>query len=132
MTPEQQAELVLNLYNDIFTNADLNKFDQYFTEDFVEDNNYDVLDHSSMIAHIKDLASREDKAKFDIEFIVNVPGQVVIRTIVTYLDQIQGAPPLSLLVSYWGITEDGKFNRCIEVEHSEPMMTTDSDDDDDS
>lgn len=132
MTPEQQANLVLNLYNDIFTNADLSKFDQYFTDDFVEDNNYDVLDHDSMIAHIQDLASREDKAKFDIEFIVNVPGQVVIRTIVTYADQIQGAPPLSLLVSYWGITEDGKFNRCIEVEYSEPDDTTSDDDDDQS
>lgn len=128
MEPKAQETLIKNLYTDIFQNADLEKFNDYFSEDFVEDNNYDVLDHATMIEHVKEVGERPEKAKFDLEFIVNVPGQVVVRTIVTYADQIQGAPPLSLLISYWGINSAGKIDRCIEVEYP---GETDSDEDED-
>ena len=128
MEPKAQDTLIKNLYTDIFQNADLEKFNDYFSEDFVEDNNYDVLDHAAMIEHVKEVGERPEKAKFDLEFIVNVPGKVVVRTIVTYADQIQGAPPLSLLISYWGINSDGKIDRCIEVEYP---GETDSDEDED-
>ena len=128
MDAKAQETLICNLYTDIFQNAELEKFNDYFTEDFVEDNNYDILDHATMIDHVKDIGSRPEKARFDLEFVVNVPGQVVVRTLVSYADQIQGAPPFSLLLSYWGITEDGKINRCIEVEY--PTETKSDDDDD--
>ena len=130
MDPKAQETLIRNLYTDIFQNAELEKFNDYFSEDFLEDNNFDVLDHAVMIEHVKEIGQRPDKAKFDLEFVVNVPGQVVVRTIVTYADQIQGAPPLSLLLSYWGINDAGKINRCIEVEYSgDDESETDSDDD---
>ncbi len=128
MDPKTQETLIKNLYADIFQDADIEKFNDYFSKDFVEDNNYDVLDHATMIEHVKEVGTRPEKAKFDLEFIVNVPGQVVVRTIVTYADQIAGAPPLSLLISYWGINKEGKIDRCIEVEYP---GETDSDDDDD-
>ncbi|MCE7990869.1 MAG: nuclear transport factor 2 family protein [Roseivirga sp.] len=116
MTPEQQEALITNMYTDIFQNADLDKLKTYFSDDFVEDNNYDVLDYKTFVEHVKDIGSHPDKAKFDLEFIVNVPGKVVVRTIVTYADQIAGSPPLSLLMSYWAINEQGLVSRCIEVE----------------
>jgi len=127
MDPKAQEALITNLYKDIFQDANLEQFNDYFSEDFLEDNNYDVLDHATMIEHVKDIGQRDEKAKFDLEFVVNVPGQVVVRTIVTFADQIQGAPPFSLLLSYWGINEAGKINRCIEVEYSGETHSDDSD-----
>lgn len=118
MSPKEQEILIRNMYSDIFQNGDLDKLKTYFSDDFVEDNNYDVLDYDSFVEHVKDIGSRPDQAKFDIEFLVNIPGKVVIRTIVTYADQIAGAPPLSLLISYWQINQQGLVNRCKEVELS--------------
>jgi hypothetical protein len=129
MSPKEQETLIRNMYADIFQNGDLDKLKTYFSDDFVEDNNYDVLDYDSFVEHVKDIGSRQDRAKFDIEFLVNVPGQVVIRTIVTYADQIAGAPPLSLLISYWQINEQGLVSLCKEVELS---SHDDEDDEDES
>lgn len=128
MTTELQEILITNMYTDIFQNADLDKLETYFSDDFIEDNNYDVLDYKTFVEHVKDIGSHPDKAKFDLEFIVNVPGQVVVRTIVSYADQIAGSPPFSLLMSYWGINEQGLVSRCIEVEAS---AEADNDTDDD-
>ena len=129
MNTQEQEKFIVDMYKDIFQNADMDKFNDYFSKDFVEDNNYDVLDHATMMEHVKEIGTRPEKAKFDLEFIVNEPRKVVVRTIVTYADQIAGAAPLSLLISYWGFNEEGKINRCIEVEYP---GETDSDDDDDS
>lgn len=118
MNTKEQEVFITNMYTDIFQNADQNKLKTYFSSDFVEDNNYDVLDYKTFVEHVKDIGSRSDKAKFNLEFIVNVPGQVVVRTIVTYADQIAGAPPISLLISYWQINEQNLVSRCIEVEAS--------------
>ena len=56
----------------------------------------------------------------------------VAGTIVTYADQIDGAPPLSLLLSYWGINEAGLVNRCIEVEYAGETDSGDDDNKDDN
>ncbi len=128
MTSQEQEKLIRDMYTDIFQNADLDKLKTYFSDDFVEDNNYDVLDYKTFVEHVKSLGEHEDKAKFDLEFIVNVPGQVVVRTIVSYADQIAGSPPFSLLISYWGINKQGLVDRCIEVEASAEDDTGDDDD----
>ncbi len=117
MTTHEQEAFINQMYIDIFQQADLKKIPKYFSADFVEDNNYDVLDHPAFVAHVEELSKRSVKAKFNIEFLVNVPGQVVIRTLVYSEDQIDGAPPLALLISYWGFNSEGLVNRCIEVEH---------------
>lgn len=118
MSPEEQKTLITNMYTDIFQNADLDKLKTYFSDDFVEDNNYDVLDYKTFVEHVKSLGEHPEKAKFNLEFVVNVPGQVVVRTIVSYADQIAGSPPFSLLLSYYAINEQGLVSRCIEVEAS--------------
>ena len=118
MTPEQQQAFIEKMYQDLFTDALVDKIPDYCSADFVEENNYDVLDYEAFVAHIEDLAQRDHKARFEFDYLVNVPGQVVIRTLV-YLDkQIAGAPPSSLLISYWQFNEQGKVNYCKEVEHS--------------
>lgn len=128
MNPKEQEALIRDMYTDIFQNADQDKLKTYFSNDFVEDNNYDVLDYKTFVEHVAEIGSRSEKAKFDLEFIVNVPGQVLVRTIVTYADQIAGAPPLSLLMSYWEINKQGLVSRCIEVEAATDEGDDDTDD----
>lgn len=119
MNSQQQEKFIRDMYQDLFHDANVEKIPTYCAPNFVEDNNYDVLDYDAFVAHVKDVASRPVKAVFDIEFIVNIPGQVVIRTIVNAEDQIKGVPPISLLISYWQFNKDGLVDYCKEVEHSE-------------
>ena len=118
MTLKEQEEFIIDMYADLFHDADATKVPKYCSKDFVEENNYDVLDYDAMVAHVEEIGTRSAQGIFDIEFIVNVPGQVVIRTIVTVTDQIEGAPPVSLLISYWQFNDEGKVNYCKEVEYA--------------
>ena len=118
MTLENQKDFILRMYAHLFQNTDVDKIPTYCASNFMKDNNYDVSDYDDFVAHIKDLQTKE-KVTFNIEFIVNVPGQVVIRTLVYKADQIKGAAPISLLMSYWQFNEDGLIDYCKEVESSE-------------
>ena len=118
MTPEQQQEFIENMYQDLFQNPDPDKIPDYCASNFMKDNNYDVSDYDAFVAHVKDLTTK-DKVTFDIEYVVNVPKQVVIRTLVYKADQIKGAAPVSLLISYWQFNDDGLIDYCMEVESSE-------------
>jgi len=118
MTPKQQEVFIKNMYEDLFRNANVNKVPNYCASDFVEENNYDILNYNTFIKHIEAIGKQDEKASFDIEFTVNVPRQVVIRTIVNLDNQIKGAPPISLLISYWQFNKEGLVNYCKEVEYA--------------
>ena len=118
MTLQEQETFINNMYSDLFVNTDLSKIPNYCAVDFVKENNYDVSNYQGFVDHIKELKDSCQKVSFDIEFIVNVPKQVVIRTLVRKDDQIQGAPPISLLISYWQFNDAGLIDYCKEVESS--------------
>ena len=117
MTLENQKDFILRMYTDLFQNTDVDKIPTYCASNFKKDNNYDVSDYDDFVAHIKDLQTKE-KVTFHIEFIINVPGQVLIRTLVYKADQIKGAAPISLLMSYWQFNDAGLIDYCKEVESS--------------
>ncbi len=116
MKPQEQEQFILNMYDDLFVKTDVDKIPAYCAPNFIKENNYDVSDYNGFVAHIKDLQTKDGTPKFNIEFIINDPGKVVIRTIVDLEDQIAGAPPTSLLISYWQFNEDGLTDYCKEVE----------------
>lgn len=116
MTPQEQESFIKKLYQDLFRNTDVKKVPTYCAPDFIKENNYDVSDYKDFVAHVEDLSTKDGTPIFDIEFIVNVPKQVVIRTIVNMEDKIKGAPPSSLLMSYWQFNNDGLIDYCKEVE----------------
>ena len=117
MSPQDQEKFIKEMYQVLFAEADADKIPNYCTPDFVEENNYDVLDYDTFVAHVNSLSGNSGEVTFDIDFIVNVPGQVVIRTQVNVDDRISGAPPISLLISYWQFAEDGRVNYCKEVQY---------------
>lgn len=119
MRPSEQEKFINQMYIDIFQNTNVDKIPEYFAEDYVKDNNYDISDYEAFVAHIKDLKEQSTKANFDLEYIVNIPTKVVVRTIVSNADQIAGSPPLALLISYWQFNDDGLINYCKEVEYQE-------------
>ena len=118
MTTQEQENFILRMYHDLFREASTDKISEYCAPDFVEENNYDVLDYGTFVQHVEAISEQTDKASFDLEFIVNIPGQVVVRALVYLDDQIKGAPPASLLISYWQFNEQGKVNYCKEVEYA--------------
>ena len=118
MTLENQKEFILMMYTDLFQNTDVDKISTYCAPDFKKDNNYDMTNYDEFVDHIKDLKSTNEKVRFDIEFIINVPGQILIRTLVYKASQIQGASPISLLMSYWQFNDSGLIDYCKEVESS--------------
>lgn len=118
MTAQAQEKFILNMYEDLFVKTAVQKIPDYCSKDFIKENNYDVSDYDDFIAHIEDLKSKDGTPHFHIEFIINDSQKVVIRTIVNMVDTIKGAPPTSLLISYWQFNEDGLVNYCKEVEYS--------------
>jgi hypothetical protein len=118
MTPKEQEQFILTMYDDLFVKTDADKVPDYCAPEFIKENNYDISDYDDFVTHIKDLQTKDGTPKFNIEFIINDPQKVVIRTIVDLEDKITGAPPTSLLISYWQFNEDGLVNYCKEVELS--------------
>lgn len=106
------------MYNDLFVNTDVTKIPHYCASNFVKENNYDISDYQGFVAHVKALHDSGEQVSFNIEFIVNLPKQVVMRTIVYKENQIEGAPPISLLISYWQFNDAGLIDYCKEVESS--------------
>jgi len=115
MTPTEQEAFIREVYKEIFEADKVELIGKYFADDFVEENNYDILTYKDFVAHVEDI-SGGPSVSIDLEFIVNVPGQVVVRAIVNETGQIKGAPPMSLLISYWEINKEGKLSYCKEVE----------------
>ncbi len=120
MNPVEQEKFIKQMYVDIFQNTEVEKISKYYSKDFVKENNYDISDYKAFVEHVKDL-STGSKAKFNLEFLVNVPNKVVVRTIVNSVNQIAGAPPIALLISYWQINDDGLINYCKEIEGDETI-----------
>lgn len=118
MTLQEQESFINSMYNDLFINTDVSKIPNYCASNFVKENNYDISDYQEFAAHVQDLHNSGEQVSFGIEFIVNVPKQVVMRTIVHKENQISGAPPLSLLISYWQFNDKGLIDYCKEVESS--------------
>ena len=119
MTPEQQANFIERMYNDLFREADVSKVSEYCSADFVEENNYDILDYNAFVQHVDNLSEQSDKVSFEFDYLVNIPGKVVFRCIVNVDGRIAGAPPASLLISYWQFNDEGKVNYCKEVEYAD-------------
>lgn len=117
LSPKEQENFILEMYTDLFQNPDSSKVPDYCSSDFIKENNYDVSDYDDFIAHVDDLKSK-GKVNFNIEFIINVPGKVLIRTIVNNATQIKGSAPLSLLMSYWQFNDKGLIDYCKEIESS--------------
>ena len=117
MTLQEQEKFILTMYEDLFVKTDVQKIPDYCSKDFIKENNYDVSNYDDFIAHIEDLKTKDGTPRFNIEFIINDPQKVVIRTIVNIEDTIKGAPPTSLLISYWQFNEDGLVSYCKEVEY---------------
>ena len=117
MTPQDQEQFILKMYQDLFRDTDVSKIPDYCAKDFIKENNYDISDYDAFVAHVKDLSTKDGTPIFNIEFIINDPKKVVIRTIVDMEAKIKGAPPASLLISYWQFNDDGLVNYCKEVEY---------------
>lgn len=117
LSPKEQKDFILNMYKDLFQDTDVSKIPDYCSPDFVKENNYDISDYKEFVTHVEDLKTKS-KVDFNIEFIINVPGQILIRTIVNDATQIKGSAPLSLLISYWQFNDEGLINYCKEVESS--------------
>ena len=115
MTLAEQEKLINQMYIDIFHKVEVDKIQEYFASDFIKENNYDISDYDAFVDHVKELKDGPE-AKFDLEYLVNIPAKVVVRTIVSLTDQIEGSPPVGLLISYWQFNEDGLINYCKEVE----------------
>lgn len=117
LSAKEQENFILSMYKDLFQDADSTKVPDYCAPNFIKENNYDISDYTEFVAHVEDLKTK-GKASFNIEFIINVPGQVLIRTIVNDATQIKGSAPLSLLMSYWQFNEKGLIDYCKEIESS--------------
>ena len=117
MNADQQKEFIENMYRDLFQNPDPSKVTTYCASNFMKDNNYDVSNYDEFVAHVKDLTTK-DKVTFDIEYIINTPKQILIRTLVYKANQIKGSAPISLLMSYWQFNDSGLIDYCKEVESS--------------
>ncbi len=117
MSPQEQEEFVRQMYTDIFERCNYDNLSNYFTAEFVEENNYDILEYEAFEQHIKALGD-SPAVRIHLEFLVNVPRQVVVRAIVNEVEQIKGAPPVSLVMSHWKFDNDGMIEYCREVEHS--------------
>lgn len=117
MTPPEQEQFILTMYDDLFVKTDVDKIPDYCAPNFIKENNYDVSNYDGFVEHIKDLQTKDGTPKFNIEFIINDPKKVVIRTIVDLEDKIKGAPPTSLLISYWQFNDHGLVDYCKEVEY---------------
>lgn len=117
MTPKEQEQFILNIYEDLFVKTNVDKIPVYCAPNFIKENNYDVSNYEGFVAPIKDLQTKDGTPKFNIEFIINDPQKVVMRTIVDLEDKIPGAPPTSLLISYWQFNQDGLVDYCKEVEY---------------
>jgi hypothetical protein len=118
MTLQEQESFINSLYNDLFVNTDVSKIPNYCASNFVKQNNYDISNYQDFVTHVQDLHDKGEQVSFQMEFLVNVPKKVVLRVIVHKENQITGAPPLSLLISYWQFDNDGLIDYCKEVESS--------------
>ena len=118
MTPQEQEQFILKMYDDLFVKTDVDKIATYCAPNFMKENNYDVSDYDGFVNHIKDLQTKEGTPRFRIEFIINDPKKVVMRTIVNFEDKIEGAPPTSLLISYWQFDDHDLIDYCKEVEYA--------------
>lgn len=118
LSPKEQKDFILAMYQDLFKDTDATKLPDYCASNFIKENNYDISNYDEFVDHVKDLHTKDAHVNFDIEFIINVPGQVLIRTIVKNGTQIDGSPPLSLLMSYWQFNKEGLTDYCKEIESS--------------
>ena len=114
MSEPSRQELITNLYNDVFAEANPVNVAKYFAKNYIQQTNYDVLDFHDFIEHVKSLQDGP-RVSFKLEFLVDTPEKVVVRTLVIEDKQIPGAPPLGLLISLWEFNEEGLINKCYEV-----------------
>lgn len=117
MTPQEQEDFIRQVYTDIFERCNYENIPNYFSAEFVEENNYDILRYEAFEQHVKSLGD-SPPVKIDLEFLINVPRNVVLRANVSELEQIKGAPPVSLVMSHWRFDNDGVLDYCKEVEHA--------------
>lgn len=114
MSTSSRQQLLTTIYKEVFQDANPAKVHEYFSSDYVQDTNYDVLDHQDFVEHVKSLQTGP-KVSFKLEFLVDTPEKVVVRTLVLEDKQISGAPPLAMLISVWEFNEEDKICRCWEV-----------------
>lgn len=118
MNPQEQMQIIDNLYDELFHKTLVGKVPIYCSKDFTKLNNYDSSDYDQFVTHVQALNESEDKAVFQLEYIVNIPSKVVLRAKVYIGKSPEGNDPDALLMSYWSIDNEGKVNSCIEVEMS--------------
>ena len=92
MSEPSRQELITNLYNDVFAEANPVNVAKYFAKNYIQQTNYDVLDFHDFIEHVKSLQDGP-RVSFKLEFLVDTPEKVVVRTLVIEDKQIPGAPP---------------------------------------
>lgn len=118
MNTQKQKEYIDKMYDELFHKTLVSKVSDYCSRDFTKLNNYDSSDYDDFVDHIKTLSESPDSAIFRLEYVVNIPGKVVLRAEVFIDKSPEGNTPDSLLMSYWSIDENNKISSCIEVEMS--------------